>query len=73
MMLALWMAVTFLRPSRRAYSKAARAILRGGLLRDDLQALHHARHHFVLQAGIEILGVLAEDGQVERQIAESAS
>ena len=26
MMLALWMAVTFERPSRRAYSKAARAI-----------------------------------------------
>ena len=70
-MLALWMAATFLRLSRRDHSKAARAILRGRLLRDDLQALHHAGHHFVFQAGIEILGVLAEDGQVERQIVEA--
>ena len=70
-MLALWMAITFLRLSRRDHSKAERAILRGGLLGDDLQALHHAGHHFVLQAGIEILGVLAEDGQIERQIVEA--
>ena len=38
--------------------------VRGGVLGDDLQALDHARDHLVLQAGVEILGVLAHDHQV---------
>ena len=71
MMLALWMAVTLARPSRRAYSKAARAIRMEALLGDDLQALHHAGNHFVLQAGVQVLGVLAEDGQVDGHVAEA--
>ena len=37
---------------------------RGSLLGDDLQALHHARHHFVLDAGVQALGVLANHDQV---------
>ena len=35
------------------------------LLGDDLQALDHARHDLVLEAGVEILGVLAHDDQVD--------
>ncbi len=34
-------------------------------LGDDLQALDHARHHLMLEACIEILGVLAHDDQVD--------
>ena len=43
----------------------------GSVFGDDLEALHHARNHFVLQAGVEVLGVLAEDGDVEREIVEA--
>ena len=36
-----------------------------GLLGDDLQALDDARHDLVLEAGVEILGVLADDDQID--------
>ena len=39
------------------------------LERDDLQALDHARHDLVLEAGIEILGVLAHDHEIHALIA----
>ena len=65
MMLALWIAVTFLRPCRRACSNAKCGDPRRRALGDDLQALDDARHDFVLEAGVEILGVLAHDDQVD--------
>jgi hypothetical protein len=39
------------------------------LLSDDLQALNHSGHHFVLQPGIQALGVLAHDDEVNIRIA----
>ena len=42
---------------------------RGGFLGDDLQALHHAGHDFVLDAGVQALGVLADDDQVHVGVA----
>ena len=36
-----------------------------GLLGDDLDRLHHARHHHVLEARVEVLGVLADDDEVD--------
>ncbi len=44
MMFALWIAVTFFRPCRRACSNANRADPRRGALGDDLQALDDARN-----------------------------
>ena len=38
---------------------------RAGLLRDDLQALDHAGNDFVLDAGIETLGILTNDDEVD--------
>ena len=43
----------------------------GSVVGDDLEALDHAGDHFVLQAGVQVLGVLAEDGHVERQVVEA--
>ena len=64
-MLALWTAVTRLRPCVRAYSKANRRDARRGLLGDDLQALDDARHDLVLEPRVEVLGVLAHDDDVD--------
>ena len=64
-MLALCTAVTFLRPRRRACSKANSRDLRRRLLGDDLQALDDAGHDDVLEAGVEVLGVLADDDEVD--------
>ena len=41
----------------------------GRLLGDDLQALDHARHDFMLDAGIQALGIFADDDQVDAGIA----
>ncbi len=41
----------------------------GGLLGDDLEALDHARHHFMLDARVQALGVFAHDDQVDIRIA----
>ena len=38
---------------------------RGRPLRDDLQALDNARHDFVLEPGVQVFGVLADDHQVD--------
>ena len=38
---------------------------------DDLQAGHNIRHHLVLETGVEVLGVLAEDRQVDEHVAEA--
>ena len=65
MMLALCTAVTFLRPRRRACSNANSRDPRRRLLGDDLQALDHAGHDRVLEPGVEVLGVLAHDHQVD--------
>ena len=64
-MLALWTAVTRLRPCRRACSKANSRDPRRRALGDDLQALDDARHDFVLEAGVQVLGVLADDHEVD--------
>ena len=50
MMLALWTAVTFLRPSRRAYSKVARAMRVEAALVITFRLSTDAGHHFVLDA-----------------------
>src|SRR5208283_3747477 len=34
------------------------------LLRDDLQALHHPRHHFMLDAAVQVFGILPHDHQI---------
>ena len=39
------------------------------LLRNDLQRLHHARNNLVLQPGVQILGILAHDHQIDVRIA----
>ena len=41
----------------------------GGLFRDDLQALDHARHDFMLDPGIQALGVFPDDDEVHAGIA----
>ena len=38
---------------------------RGGALRDDLQGLDDSRHDRVLEAAVEVLGVLADDDEVD--------
>ena len=38
------------------------------ILRDDLEALHHAWNHLVLQPRVQILRVLAENRQVEVEV-----
>src|SRR5712692_5921917 len=43
-----------------------------GLFADDLEAFDHARNHFVLQPGIEALGVFPKDHQVDGQVGEAA-
>ena len=64
-MLALWTAVTFLRPQRVAYSKGELGDVPAGLLGDHLDGGHDARCHLVLEAGVEVLGVLAHDDHVD--------
>ena len=64
MMLALWMAVTFLRPCVPRVLERKTGDARRRALRDDLQALDDARYDFVLEARVEILGVLADDDHV---------
>jgi hypothetical protein len=54
-----------LAPVRRAYSKANLRDARRALLRDDLQALDDAGNDLVLEPGIEVLGVLAHDDQID--------
>ena len=41
----------------------------GGFERDDLQALDDARHDLVLETGIEVLGVLAHDDEIDVLVA----
>src|SRR5437899_10188494 len=38
---------------------------RRGARRDDLQAFDDARDHFVLEAGVQILRVLADDDEID--------
>ncbi len=64
-MFALWIDVTFLRPCLRRVLEREVRDPRRRLLGDDLQALDHARHDLVLEPGVEILGVLADDHQVD--------
>ena len=68
MMFALWTAVTRLRSQRSAYSNAKCAMRVDAPLGDDFQALDDAGHDLVLEAGVEILGVLAHDDEVESRI-----
>ena len=65
MMFALWIAVTFLRPSRARVLEREPRDPRRRLLGDDLQALDDAGDDLVLEAGVEVLGVLADDDQVD--------
>ena len=58
--LALVLARVFKRKARDA---------RRSLLGDDLQALHHARHHFVLESRIKALSIFANNHQVHIRIA----
>ena len=63
-MFALWIAVTRLGfvPARVVEGEAGDA--RRGVLRDDLQRLDDAGHDLVLEAAVEVLGVLADDDEV---------
>ena len=56
----------------RAYSNANSRDARRRLLGDDLEALDHARDDLVLEAGVEVLGVLADDDQVDVREAARA-
>ena len=64
-MLALWIAVTRLRPCVRGVLEREPRDARRRLLGDDLQALDDAGHDLVLEPGVEVLGVLAHDDQVD--------
>ena len=64
-MFALWIAVTRFRPSRARVVEGEPGDPRRRLLGDDLQALDDAGDDLVLEAGVEILGVLADDDQVD--------
>ena len=65
MMLALWIAVTRLAAVPPRVLERELRDARRRPLRDDLQALDDARHDFVLEPGVEVLGVLADDDQVD--------
>ena len=65
MMFALWMAVTLLAAVTRARLEREPRDARRGALGDDLQALDDAGHDLVLEAGVEVLGVLAHDDEVD--------
>ena len=64
-MLALWMAVTRLPAVRPRVLEGELRDARRRLLGDDLQALDDARDDLVLEPGVEVLGVLADDDQVD--------
>ena len=65
MMLALCTAVTLRRLSRRAYSKANRAMRSLPSASDDLDRFGRVRSDHVLDPGVEVLGVLPHDHQVD--------
>ena len=64
MMLALWTTVTRLRSFFSAYRKAYSQMREAAPLGDELDALRDARHDHQLEAGVEVLGVLAHDDDV---------
>ena len=68
MMLALWIAVTRLRPCLRACSKANRAMLVDALSVMIFQRFDHAGHDLVFEAGVEVFSVLAHDHEVDLRI-----
>ena len=68
-MLALWMAWIFLRLNAPRVFEGKPGDARGGLLGDDLQALDHAGHNFVLDARVQSLGVFAHHHQIDAGIA----
>ena len=78
MMLALWIAVTASRPVRARVLERELRNPRRRLLGDDLDALHDARDDLVLEPGVQVFGVLADDDDVDvgeaalhaRQIAD---
>ena len=41
---------------------------RGGVFGDDIQAFHHARNNLVLEPGVQVFRVLAENCQVHRYV-----
>ena len=41
----------------------------GSFFGDDLQTLHHAGNDFVLDAGVQALGIFAHDDQIDVGIA----
>src|SRR5579883_1262796 len=64
MMLALWMAATLRRRSRRASAKAKRDAPRRPR-RDDLDALDHAGGDLVFDTRVEVFGVLAHHDEID--------
>ena len=69
MMFDLVAQATDLRPSDRANSNASRTIFSQPLRADQLQALGDARRLHVLDAGVEVFDVLADDDQVDAAAA----
>ena len=65
MMLALWMAWIFLRLTLARVLEGKARDAGGSFLGDDLQALDHAGHDFMLDAGVQALGVLANDDEID--------
>ena len=63
-MFALWTAVTRRRPLRARVLEGEARDARGGGLGDDLERLDDAGHDDVLEAAVEVLGVLAHDDEV---------
>ena len=56
--------VDFLPPAASRVFKGESGDARGGALGDNLQAFHDAGNDFMLEAGIEVLGVFAHDDDV---------
>ena len=68
-MFALWTAVTLCRPLATAYSKANRAIRSDASRVMILMLSAASRPDHVLDAGVQVLGVLADDDQVDVVVA----
>ncbi len=68
-MLALWTAVTLRRPLATAYSKANRAIRSDAARVMILMLSAASRADHVLDAGVQVLGVLADDDEVDVLVA----
>ena len=68
-MLALCTAATFFAAVFFGIGEGEFCDFRVSFFRADFETLHHPRHDLMLDAGVESLGILADDDQVDVLIA----